>query len=116
MLAVVVTALLAPAAAIGQQGAATGLSGDTRASFVQAAIASCMRKQIAAPENKGIADDVIDFYCICYSNGMADRLSPDDVVRLDAMEPADMQKAMAPAVEQSSAACLESVKARFSKK
>lgn len=93
----------------------TGLSGQTRASFVQSAIASCVRNQIADPENKGIAGPVIDDYCKCYANGMADRITLEEIKRLDADRSHDMKTRMASAIATASEPCLAEVVQKVTK-
>ena len=45
---------------------------------------SCLRVQIDAPANKGLPVSALYDYCKCYSNGMADKLSDDEVRSLEA--------------------------------
>ena len=63
---------------------ADGLTGQIRATFFEAAARSCLRAQIDAAANKAIPVSALYDYCKCYSNGMADKLSDDEVRSLEA--------------------------------
>ncbi len=52
-----------------------GLKGEPRARFLARAEEGCTKKQIGAPENGGAQAAVIVSYCNCSANGMADRVS-----------------------------------------
>jgi len=56
----------------------TGLDATARARFDSTAQA-CLRAQNSDPASKAFSPVVIDQYCHCYANGMADRLSDDDL-------------------------------------
>ena len=61
-----------------------GLTGAIRTTFFEASSRSCLRMQIDAPANKGLPVSTLYDYCKCYSNGMADKLSDDEVRSLEA--------------------------------
>jgi hypothetical protein len=61
-----------------------GLTGAIRATFFEASSRSCLRMQLDAPANKGLPVSALYDYCKCYSNGMADKLSEDEVRSLEA--------------------------------
>ena len=61
-----------------------GLTGAIRMTFFEASSRSCLRMQIDAPANKGLPVSALYDYCKCYSNGMADKLSDDEVRSLEA--------------------------------
>ena len=57
------------------------MSGDVRATFVDASVRSCLKSQI---DNQSIPVLAIVDYCKCYSNGLADKISNDEVKALEA--------------------------------
>ncbi|HEV8026221.1 MAG TPA: hypothetical protein VGP50_02260 [Stellaceae bacterium] len=59
--------------------------GPERAAFVANAMSSCAR-EVAAREPLGrpLSDDEIEAYCRCYSNGMAEVITADDVKQMTA--------------------------------
>ena len=61
-----------------------GLTGQIRLAFYEASARSCLKAQIDAPANKNLPVAALYGYCTCYSNGMADRLSDDEVRSLEA--------------------------------
>ena len=61
-----------------------GLTGQIRLAFYEASARSCLKAQIDAPANKSLPVAALYGYCTCYSNGMADRLSDDEVRSLEA--------------------------------
>ena len=62
-----------------------GLTGQIRVAFYEASTRTCLKGQIDAPANKGIPVAALYGYCTCYSNGMADKLSDDEVRSLEAI-------------------------------
>jgi len=67
------------------------------------------RRRTANPSSKAFSPVVIDQYCRCYANGMADRLSDDDLKGLAAMERSARISKMQPIVEAASAPCLQAL-------
>ncbi len=61
-----------------------GLTGQIRVAFYEASTRTCLKGQIDAPANKGVPVLALFDYCKCYSNGMADKLSDDEVRSLEA--------------------------------
>jgi hypothetical protein len=60
-------------------------AGAERSAFVTNAVSSC-QKEMAAKEPLGrhLSDDEIGTYCRCYSNGMADAVTAEDVRQMQA--------------------------------
>ena len=86
----------------------TGLDATARARFDSTAQA-CLRAQNSDPASKAFSPVVIDQYCHCYANGMADRLSDDDLRALATMERSARARKMQPMVEAASAPCLKAL-------
>ena len=61
------------------QGDPPGLTGSARSEFITTATRSCIEDQTNYPENDGIPVEVLSQFCSCYTEGMADNLSVDDV-------------------------------------
>jgi hypothetical protein len=62
--------------------------GPERASFISSSVSSCAREMAAkAPAGQPVSGDAVDAYCRCYSNGMADIITADDVQRMSAGAP-----------------------------
>jgi hypothetical protein len=55
----------------------TGLDATARARFVDSTAQACLVAQNSDPASKAFSPVVIDQYCHCYADGMADRLSDD---------------------------------------
>ena len=47
-------------------------SGAERDDFIKNGMASCVRTQRSRPENRGVSDDAINAFCLCYTNAAAD--------------------------------------------
>ena len=88
-----------------------GLTGEVRTTFVDAAVRSCLRTQIDAPGNRGVPVTVIQDYCKCSANTLADKISPDEVKSLEA-ESSDekVRTAMQSRLEATATMCLEAAK------
>jgi hypothetical protein len=65
--------------------------------------------QNSDPASKAFSPDVIDQYCRCYANGIADRLSDDDLKALATMERSARARKMQPMVKAASAPCLKAL-------
>jgi len=61
--------------------AESGLTGAARNEFVENAFKICLQKQRSAANEAKLAR--LAQYCVCYSNHLADRLSPGDNKALD---------------------------------
>jgi hypothetical protein len=61
--------------------AETGLTGSARNEFVENAFRVCLQKQRHAANEAKFAK--LAQYCVCYSNHLADRISPEDNKALD---------------------------------
>jgi len=104
--AAALTALFVLAACNQQGGSTPGLSGETRMSFVQASIGSCTQAAHSDPRNAQVSAAVITQYCTCYSNAMADKISPDEVAAMNTnMDPAQIQALLQTRIDAAVAAC-----------
>lgn len=77
-----------------------GLTGKERSYFVEAGIDTCV-KQAA----QGFTTESISQYCRCFSNGLADRLSKNEVKSMDKMTQAEMVAAVQPKSDAVAATC-----------
>ena len=87
----------------------TALNAAARAKFVDSTAQACLQAQNSDPASKAFAPEVIERYCHCYSNGMADRLSDDDLKALATMERSARVNKVQPIVEAASAPCLQAL-------
>jgi hypothetical protein len=85
------------------------LEASARSKFVDSTAQACLQAQNSDPSSKAFSPVVIDQYCRCYANGMADRLSDDDLKGLAAMERSARISKMQPIVEAASAPCLQAL-------
>lgn len=92
-------------------GGEAGLDAAARAGFVDSTAKACLLAQISDPASKAFSQAVIDQYCRCYANGMADRLTDADLEGLKAMEKSTRAAKMQPIVEAASAPCLKALPA-----
>ena len=93
-----------------------GLTGDVRNTFVEATIRSCLQAQLNARGNKGVAVSVIQDYCKCSANGLADKISIDEVRTLEAAGSAEKSRTvMQSRLEATAKRCLEEAKKSLSK-
>jgi hypothetical protein len=76
--------------------------GGARESFVRSTMNSCIKTQIAAPENKGISQELITKFCSCYARAMADIINGQEYEALAAGEITDTFRKK---VNSSSALC-----------
>jgi hypothetical protein len=60
------------------------LAGQLRENFMQGAISSCFEKQRGSQENRGHSDAVLKQYCRCNATYMAERMTNDQVMRIEA--------------------------------
>ncbi|HVT54652.1 MAG TPA: hypothetical protein VHD34_01195, partial [Xanthobacteraceae bacterium] len=84
-----------------------GLKGATRSAFVEAAIATCSKKQNEASENIGIAAEFLTKYCACYANRLADSLSISDLKKTN--DENELKKILRPKIDPASASCQEEI-------
>ena len=87
----------------------TGLDASARAKFVDTTAQACLQAQNGDPASKAFSPEVIDQYCHCYANGMADRLTDDDLKALATMERSARASKVQPIVEAASAPCLQAL-------
>jgi hypothetical protein len=85
-----------------------GLTGTVRSSFVESAIATCVKKQDEDPANKGISPSIISQYCNCYANGLADRVSNNELKSV-ATTPTVMMATLQPKIEAAAKPCLDAI-------
>lgn len=84
------------------------LTGQIRTTFVEAAMRSCVKSQIDAP---GVSVSVLFEYCKCYANGMADKMSNDEVKSLEAIgDEKKYAEALHTRAEATGKLCLEAVR------
>jgi hypothetical protein len=57
--------------------AETGLTGAVRNDFVETAFKVCMQKRLSAAQSDAKAAKIAQ-YCVCYSDRLADRISPEE--------------------------------------
>ncbi|MBB5046844.1 hypothetical protein HNR60_001593 [Rhodopseudomonas rhenobacensis] len=88
-----------------------GLSREFRDGFTGAAIRTCFENQSRAPENAGLTKQVLTSYCVCFANGMADRISDATLKSLDGVPDADRVKRMQPVIDAAYPACLKEIQA-----
>jgi hypothetical protein len=87
-----------------------GLVGTTRSSFVESAIRTCLKNQSENPDNKEIPPSTISQYCTCYANGMADRVSINELKLFSAMEKTEaIQTILKPKVDLVVAPCIDAI-------
>ncbi len=88
-----------------------GLTGDVRKTFTEASTRSCLKTQIDAPANQAIPVAMLFDYCKCYSNGMADKISNDEVKALEATGSEEKyQAALRTRLEASARTCIEALR------
>jgi hypothetical protein len=87
----------------------TGIDASARARFVESTAQACLQAQSNDPASKAFSPEVIDQYCHCYANGMADRLTDDDLKGLATMERSARASKVQPIVEAASAPCLQAL-------
>ena len=92
------------------------MTGDVRTTFVDATIRSCLQSQLGASGNEGVPVSVIQDYCKCSADGLADKISVDEVKALEAAGSAEKSRTvMQSRLEATAKICLEAVKKSLSK-
>jgi hypothetical protein len=76
--------------------------GGARESFVRSTTNSCIKTQIAAPQNQGFSQELITQFCSCYARAIADIINGQEYESLAAGEIADTFRKK---VSSSSALC-----------
>ena len=71
--------ILASLIATAKDGLAQQLSGPERSMLVESTMGSCERGKNARPATAAVQASVWTEYCRCYGNGVADRLSMNDL-------------------------------------
>jgi hypothetical protein len=82
-----------------------GLTGADRDSFVNASTSSCVSTAQADPRNASLGADVIQQYCSCYSNKMADSISPSEAQSLNTADATRIQQVLGPRIQAAVTAC-----------
>ena len=78
LIAIILISLVAPSIA----SAEMGLTGAARNDFVETAFRVCLQKRLSAAQSDAKAAKIAQ-YCVCYSDRLADRISPEDNKALD---------------------------------
>jgi len=68
--------------------AQTGLSGANRNDFVESTFKGCFQSQTSDPRNREVKTATLAQYCLCFSNEMADGLSPEEAQLIAKMQSA----------------------------
>jgi clan AA aspartic protease (TIGR02281 family) len=80
------------------------LTGRDRERFITASSNSCFKA--GRSESSDLNPDALSRYCSCYSNRMADSISPDEAKWLTSASREEIQRAMQPRIDNAIAACL----------
>jgi GYF domain 2 len=94
-------------ATLGSDDNVAGLTGRVRSSFVQASIDACVKQS-----DKSFSTETVSQYCRCYADGMADRLSKNELKSLENMKQAEALAAMQPKADVAADACEKWLAAR----
>lgn len=86
----------------------TGLQSSTRHNFVDAGMKTCMKTQMASPDNHGVPPETVAAYCSCYMNNLADSLSPSELSDDPKDQPAIL-RVLQPKIEKAAKPCLDEV-------
>jgi hypothetical protein len=86
-----------------------GLTDSVRSDFIESSMSACIRGQTTAPENIGILVAILTQYCTCYSNGMADRLSNNELKSISDQKPEQAIAMMQPKIDAAAKPCTEAV-------
>jgi hypothetical protein len=84
-----------------------GLTGSTRTTFVENAVRECVATQNRDPANKGISHKLISDYCLCYANGVADRVSVRELKQYSEIGQERAVKAMESKIAAAGEPCLD---------
>lgn len=90
-------------------GETTGLSGDGRTVFTQAAKTACVTAQTGAPDNAGLTAEKIQTFCTCYGDKLADAMTPADVERLSKLTQSEIVAAQEDKADDAFQACSGSI-------
>ncbi|WP_315782452.1 hypothetical protein [Bradyrhizobium sp. SZCCHNPS1003] len=94
---------------------APGLSSGYRDGFVGGAVRTCVQTQTAAPENASIPKALLTSYCVCFANGMADRISDSDLKSAEGIPAADRIKRMQPVINAVAPVCAKELETALQK-
>jgi len=87
-------------ATLGSDDNVEGLTGKARSAFVETSIDTCVKQA-----DKSFSPEIISQYCRCYANGMADRLSKNELKLLTNMKQAEALAAMQPKIDAAADVC-----------
>jgi hypothetical protein len=88
--------------------AQSGLTGGNRTEFLENAFKVCFQKQTDNPKNKAIKVAKLAQYCVCYSDHLADRISPEENKTFDqlfANDRAELAVRLRPILDSVTSAC-----------
>lgn len=88
--------------------AQSGLTGTDRTEFLEGAFKVCFQKQTNDPKNKTIKVAKLAQYCVCYSDHLADRISPEENKTFDhlfANDRAELAVRLQPILDSVTSAC-----------
>jgi hypothetical protein len=88
--------------------AQSGLTGTNRTEFLENAFKVCFQKQTDNPKNKAIKVAKPAQYCVCYSDHLADRISPEENKTFDqlfANDRAELAVRLRPILDSVTSAC-----------
>jgi hypothetical protein len=88
-------------ATLGANEGTEGLTARTRSAFVDTAIDTCVKQS----DNKNFSAEKIAQYCRCYANGMADRVSINELKYIHNMKQEQAQAALQPKIDAADNAC-----------
>jgi hypothetical protein len=87
-------------ATLGANDGTEGLTAGTRSAFVDTAIDTCVKQS-----DKNFSAETIAQYCRCYANGMADRVSINELKYIHNMKQEQAQAALQPKIDAADNAC-----------
>ena len=87
-----------------QDNDSVGLTGTVRSSLIEEIVGGCLREQ--SRRQLAFTAAAISQYCRCYANGVADRLSVNELKRQRAMSLKEQDVAMEPIVQAAGRQCV----------
>ena len=89
------------------KGQEVGLTGAMRDGFVGGAIRTCGEKQMNDPANAGISKAILSMYCNCYANGIADRISENQLRAVSDLPAGQRVAAPQPVIDAVTPVCID---------
>jgi len=86
---------------------AEGLTGPTRAAFVDSTVRGCLNKAL---DNKSASASLVSQSCTCFAEGLANRTSNEEMLALAKLSPESQFSAMQPRLEALRKTCLDGIK------